>query len=151
MFQSNADMRGTIDRLLDRITGSLWVIVTLTFGAASLGVVNTLTMNVIEQARDLRLMRAVGMTDSQTRRLVLSQAFLLGAVSIVFGAAAGIGFAALINRASNVVFGQQVAFSVDFVLTGGCVVVGIAITTLAAILPANRAVRYSGMARGEKG
>ena len=58
-------------------------------------------------------------------------------------ALAGIGFAAIINQATNAVFGQQVAFHLHPPLIGGCLVVGLAVTVLAALVPANRAVRLS--------
>jgi putative ABC transport system permease protein len=149
MIQSNSELRTTIDRLLERITASLWIIVVLTFAVASLGVVNTLTMNVIEQSRDLSLMRAVGMTSAQTRRLVLSQAGILGKVSLIPGAAAGIGLAALINATTNAAFGQQVEFHIHLALVLGCMAVGFLITILAACIPARNAAKYA-MATSEK-
>jgi putative ABC transport system permease protein len=85
MLQSNADLRGLIDGLLERVVASLWVVVTLVFAVASLGVVNTLTLNVLEQAPELGVMRAIGMISSRTKRLVLTQAVLIGAVSLFLG------------------------------------------------------------------
>jgi putative ABC transport system permease protein len=149
MLQSNADLRALIDGLLERVVLSLWVLVALVFAVASLGVANTLALNVLEQAPELSVMRAVGMVSRQTKRLVLAQACLIGAVSLFSGALAGIGLAALIIQATNAVFGQQVAFRLDLPLTGGCFVVGLAITALAALVPANRAVRLAAMASGK--
>ncbi len=85
VLQSNSDLRGLIDRLLERVVASLWVMVTLVFAVASLGVVNTLTLNVLEQAPELGVMRAIGMISSRTKRLVLTQAVLIGAVSLFLG------------------------------------------------------------------
>ncbi len=143
MFQSNADLRGVIGHLLERIVVSLWVIVTLTFAIASLGVANTLTLNVLEQARELSVLRAIGMVSAQTRQLVLVQAFLLGTVSLSLGAAAGIGLAFVVNHATNMVFGQEVVFRTNLPLTGGCLAVGIVIITAAALVPARHAVKIS--------
>jgi putative ABC transport system permease protein len=123
----------------------------LTFAVASLGVVNTLTMNVIEQSRDLSLLRAIGMTSSQTRRLVLGQAGLLGQVSLIPGAAAGIGLAAFINASANAAFGQQVEFHIHLALILGCVAMGLLITMLAACIPARHAVHFAKLAGGGKG
>jgi putative ABC transport system permease protein len=106
---------------------------------------------VIEQSRDLSLMRAVGMTRRQTRGLVLCQAVLLGLVSLIPGAAAGIGLAAVINASANAALGQQVEFHVHFALVMGCVAAGMLIMTLAACIPARHAVHYASLAAGGKG
>ena len=143
VFQSNEDLRGLIDDLLARVTGSLWALVALTFAVAALGVVNTLAMNVLEQARELGVLRSLGMTSRQARAVVLLQALLIGLASLVPGAAAGIGLAALINRTTNVVFGQQIHFVVNLRLTCGCLAAGLAITALAALAPAAQAARLS--------
>ena len=143
IVQSNADLRGDIDHLVARIQGALWVLVVLTFGVASLGVVNTLTMNVLEQARELGVLRAVGMTGCQVRRVVIGQAVLSGLASFGPGCAAGIGLAALINTMSNAVFGRQMAFAVHLPLTCGCFAAAMLVAVLAACLPARRAARLS--------
>ena len=46
----------------------------LGFVVAAFGIANTLTMNVLEQTRELALLRVVAMTRRQVRRLVLAQA-----------------------------------------------------------------------------
>jgi putative ABC transport system permease protein len=149
--QSNAGLRALIDRLLARVTASLWVIVVLIFLVAALGVVNTLTMNVIEQAPDLAVLRAVGMTGGPARWFVLAQAVLVGAASLAPGALAGLGFAAVLNRLTNAAYGLQVVFRTSWPLTLGCFAVGLAITALAALLPAARAAAAAALGTGTKG
>jgi putative ABC transport system permease protein len=148
VLQSNADLRGHIDGLLARIEGGLWVLVGLIFAVGSLGVVNTLTMNVLEQAHELSVLRAIGMTGGQVRRVVVCQAVLTGLASLAPGAAAGVGLAALITRMANVAFGQQTPFAVDWTLTGGCFTAAMAIAALAALLPARHAARLSAVYSG---
>ncbi len=43
------------------VTGGLWVLLTLGLVVGALGVVNTLTMNVLELTRELGMLRAIGM------------------------------------------------------------------------------------------
>ena len=114
------------------VSGSLWVLVALIFAVASLGVVNTLAMNVLEQVHELAVLRSLGMTRGQVRRVVQFQALLIGLASMAPGAAAGIGLAALLNRATNVAFGRQVVFAVHLPLTCGCFAAGMVITAIAA-------------------
>ncbi len=47
---------------------------------AAFGVVNTLTMNVLEQTRELGLLRIVAMTRGQVRKAILTQAAMIGAM-----------------------------------------------------------------------
>lgn len=56
---------------------------------AALGVVNTLTTNVLDQTRELGALRAVGLQRGQLRRLVVWQAVVLALASAVPGAPAG--------------------------------------------------------------
>src|SRR5262249_12681759 len=75
--QSNAELRGFIDQGVDAVTGFFWMLVVLVLVVASLGMVNTLTMNVLEQTRELGVLRAVAMKRGQVRKLVLAQALFL--------------------------------------------------------------------------
>jgi len=146
LLQSYAEVRDFIDRLLARVAGMLWVLLALTFVVASLGVVNTLTMNVLEQTHDLAVLRALGMKRCQVRRVVLAQAFLTSLTSLVPGSAAGVLLAYLLNRSSNYLHGHQVAFRVDWVLVCGCCIMALVIGVVAALIPAQRAGKVSGAA-----
>jgi putative ABC transport system permease protein len=53
---------------------SLWLLVFMGFVVAAFGIVNTLTMNVLEQTRELGLLRIVAMTKKQVRRTIITQA-----------------------------------------------------------------------------
>jgi putative ABC transport system permease protein len=143
LLQSNEDLRGYIDRLLGGVTGALWALMALAFVVASLGVVNTLTMNVAEQAREFGVLRAVGMRRGQLRRVVLAQALITGAVSLVPGTVVGVGLAYLLNRSTGLLFGAEMAFRVDPGLVLGCTGMALAFGTLAASLPARPAARMS--------
>ena len=65
----------------------------LGFVVAAFGIANTLTMNVLEQTRELALLRVVAMTRRQVRKMVLSQAGIIGLIGLVLGTLAGIGTA----------------------------------------------------------
>jgi putative ABC transport system permease protein len=111
------------------------------FVVASFGLVNTLTMNVLEQTRELGLMRIVGMTRFQIATYVLSQAAVLGVVGLLPGAAAGELTAYVTNRVSTPLFGHPVVFHSRPEVVIGCVAVGLMLSIAAACLPASRAAR----------
>jgi len=111
------------------------------FVVAALAIVNTLTMNVLEQTRELGILRAVGLQRRQLRKLVLAQALTLAVISLVPGTVIGLILAYLFNQLSHDVLSHAVAFRVDFAFVAGCLAVATAVTLLAALLPARRAAR----------
>ncbi|MBI4618312.1 MAG: ABC transporter permease [Planctomycetes bacterium] len=143
MFQSLADVRRYIEALMAGVVGFLWLLLALSFLVAAFGIVNTLTMNVLEQTRELGLLRAVAMTRGQVRKMVLAQAILLGLISLAPGVGAGIAIAFLMNLGTVAVLGQPVDFALDPVLLAGSFAVALAITIAAAFLPARRAARLN--------
>ena len=85
VLRSNADLRGMVDQLAARITGALERLAALVFVIAGLGIANTFVMIVRDQARQFGLLRALGLTRRQLRRVVLVQALLLAGGSLVPG------------------------------------------------------------------
>jgi putative ABC transport system permease protein len=141
MFQSNAELLRQLEQMMAGIVGFLWVLMALVFLVALLGIVNTLTMNVLEQTRELGILRALGTKRSQIRKMIFAQAVAIGVISLLPGAALGMGLAYLINLATYPLTGQQVAFQLQPAFIGECVLVGLATAVLAAFWPAQRAAR----------
>jgi putative ABC transport system permease protein len=141
LFQSNADLRTMIEGMLNRVGAALWGLMVLAFAVASLGIVNTLTMNVHDQTREFGVLRALGLKRMQVGKVVLAQALMLAGVSLVPGAIAGVGMAYAINRASAAWTGTACVFKMDFVLIIGSCTAALVMAMLAALSPARRAVR----------
>lgn len=141
MIQTMAEFRDFVSGLLDSVIGFLWMLMGVIFVVASLGVVNTLTVNVLEQTRELGLLRAVAMTRRQVRRVILYQALGLGVVSLVPGLLVGVGVAFLLNRGTAATLGTAVDFRISSGLLVGSFVATLVITQVAAYLPARRAAR----------
>jgi len=143
MLSSLTDITRMIDKMAGGIRACLWGILALGFIVAAFGVVNTLTMNMMEQTREFGLLRAVAMTRRQVRRTVLAQAAILAGVGLVPGAASGIFVAYLINLATMAALGHPVAFGFHPVLTLASLGGAFAIVLLAALIPAQRAARLN--------
>jgi len=139
LLQTMDEFKVFIDGMINGVLGFLWVLIAMVFVVASLGIVNTLTMNMLEQTREVGLLRAVAMTRGQVRKMVVAQAVGLGVISLAPGAVVGIGIAYLLNKGSSVGSGQPVDFHVQPVLVVGSFVVALGIAVLAAYLPARRA------------
>jgi putative ABC transport system permease protein len=98
-------------------------------------------MNVLEQTREIGILRAVAMTRRQVRRLIVAQALALGVVGLLPGCVLGALTAWVMNVAGRAMLGQPIPFHLEPGFVAGCVVAGFAITLLAALLPARRAAR----------
>ena len=143
MLQSIADISRMIDKMAGGIRACLWGILVLGFIVAAFGVVNTLTMNMMEQTREFGLLRAVAMTRRQVRRTILAQAAILAGVGLIPGSASGIFVAYLINLATMTAVGHPVAFGLHPTLVLGSFLAAFAIVLIAALVPAQRAARLN--------
>jgi putative ABC transport system permease protein len=141
LLHSQAELHSYIDRAVLGVVGLVWALLAMVFVVAALGMVNTLTMNVLEQTRELGMLRAVGLQRRQLRKLVLAQAAAVALLSVIPSTIAGLALAYVINMLSDALLAHTVAFRIDAGLLGGCLGTGIVITLLAALLPARRAAR----------
>jgi putative ABC transport system permease protein len=141
MLQTNAELLGIIDEAMNGVAGFLWVVIALILIVASLGIVNTLTMNVLEQTRELGMLRAIGLRRGQVARLVVSQALAVGVLGLLPGMGLGILLTYLMNLASAALIGHAVPFRLEGTFVLGCAVVALATALAAALWPARRAAR----------
>lgn len=107
---------------------------------AALGLLNTLTINVLERTREIGVVRAVGGSRRQVRRMVTAEALLLGVFSAAMGVLAGIamsyGFVAALSA-----FGWSAPYTFPVIGIVAAVVVGVLLALFAAILPARSAAQ----------
>ena len=104
---------------------------------------NTFSMLVAQRTRELALMRALGASRRQVTRSVLLEAVVVGLISSVLGLAAGVGVAKLLTAVFGAVGAQFPSGPTVIALRTVVVsfVVGVLVTSLAALLPARRASR----------
>ena len=104
------------------VVASLWAMVVLGLMVSAVGVTNTLTINVLEQTRELGLLRIVAMTQNQVRKTIFTQAVIMALLALVPGIIAGVSVAYMINVAMMPVIGHpvQFAFHPALLLGGVC-------------------------------
>jgi putative ABC transport system permease protein len=141
MLQSNAEFRARIHHMMGGVIGFLWLLLALVFVVASLGIVNTLTMNVMEQTREIAVLRSVALQRRQVRAMILLQALALGLCSLVPGVGIGLILAFLMNLSTHILLGQPVEFQAEIWFVLACCAACLAIAMGAAWVPARRASR----------
>ena len=107
-------------------------------------VFNALSMTILERTRELGMLRALGSTRAMIARSVITEALILGLLGSVLGVLFGYGMA----KGLVYLFGQAFLFEItELVLSPfalvSAMVVGVAVTVLAALYPAMRAGRVS--------
>jgi putative ABC transport system permease protein len=134
-------IQGAIGDALDRVFGLFDALALVAVVVAALGVVNTLSMNVLERVREIGVLRAAGMTRAQVWRSVVVEAGITGLLGAMCGIAAGIvlGGLMVILAGGRVVDLGNLAWPA--ILTA--LVLGVVLAVLAAAYPARLASRVS--------
>lgn len=143
IFQSLSDLRDLVRRTISGLTSRLWMILFLALIIAGFAIVNTLTMSVIQQTRQLGLLRVVGMTRRQVVCMFLIQSLVLGLLALVPGTVLGVVMGYLITICFRGVADHGVVFALNPTHLALYLVMGILLSLLAALLPAIRAVRLN--------
>lgn len=141
ILQSFADVGELIDRIMGGVEAGLWAVLSLQFIVAGFGIANTLTMNVLEQTREIGLLRVVAMTRGQVRKMIFTQAGLIGLVAVSLGVPGGVMVGWILNICTRPLTGQPIAFVLHPWLFVGGPLMSLLIVVAAAWFPAERAVR----------
>ncbi len=141
ILQDRTEYQETIEGRIDALLVTVNALVGFAVIIAVLGIVNTLMLSVFERTREIGLLRAVGMTRRQTRRMIRWEAVIIAVFGGVLGILVGtlLGFIAVQAMPESFItdFGIPVGNFVVILIM--CIVVGV----LAAILPARRAARLN--------
>ncbi|MFJ9697685.1 ABC transporter permease [Kitasatospora sp. NPDC101183] len=133
-------VQGQINTLLYLIYG----LVTLSIIVAVLGVVNTLALSVVERTREIGLLRAIGLSRRQLRRMIRLESVVIALFGAVLGTGLGLAWGVTAQR---VLRDQGLGtLSVPVVTVGLTLVASVVIGLLAALIPAFRAGRMNVLA-----
>jgi putative ABC transport system permease protein len=125
---------------VNQILGIFYVLLALCVLVSLFGIVNTLALSVLERTRELGMLKAIGMTRRQVRRMVRHESVITALIGAVLGIAVGLFLAALSTTALS---SEGLKFSLPVGALIAFTIVAIVAGMLAAILPARRAARLN--------
>jgi putative ABC transport system permease protein len=136
--QNQQELKDSIGGQLDTLLGAVYGLLLLAVIVSLFGIVNTLALSIYERTRELGLLRAVGMSRRQARRIVRYEAVITALIGAALGIVLGVVFAIIASRPlAEEGFELEIPIATLVILVVLAVIAGI----VAAIGPARRASR----------
>ncbi len=137
-LQTKSQFRANQEQGLNALLNLLYVLLSLSIVISLFGIVNTLVLTVFERTRELGMLRAVGMSRRQVRRMIRHESVITALLGAAFGIPLGVLLALMIGVAINfaaftVPWGTLIVFVIAAIIAG----------LIAAIFPARRAGRLN--------
>jgi putative ABC transport system permease protein len=125
---------------LSTFLAMLYVLLAFSVIVSLFGMVNTLVLSVFERTRELGMLRAIGMTRRQARRMIRHESVITALIGAALGLGLGVFLAAVVTQALSK---YDVAFSLPVPMLVAFTVVAVLAGIGAAIMPARRASRLN--------
>jgi putative ABC transport system permease protein len=138
---SNQSLIENVLTLINQAYSMFDVMAMIAVFVGALGIVNTLTMNVVERTQEIGMLRSIGLTRGQTMVMVLTESLLMG----LMGGVLGLGFGILLTRiflwSMTAMSGYKITFVIPVQAIAAALIIALVVSQLAAIFPARRAAQ----------
>ena len=139
---SQQGFKDQVSKQTDQIVYLLYALLAMSVVISLFGIANSLFLSIHERTREFGLLRAIGATRRQVRRMVRYESAITAAIGGVLGIAVGILFGALITASlSELGLSFRLPIGQLFIFFALAVIVGI----VGAVLPARRGSRIDVM------
>ncbi|RCH70643.1 ABC transporter permease [Streptomyces sp. SDr-06] len=142
--RNQADYKKLVHDQIAVLLYLVYALLGLAIVIAVLGVVNTLALSVVERTREIGLLRAIGLSRVQLRRMVRLESVVIAVFGALLGLALGMVWGVAVQRV--LALQGLDAFAVPWSTIAAVVVGSVAVGLVAALLPALRASRMNVLA-----
>jgi putative ABC transport system permease protein len=134
--RNQAEIKQDQEDQLNQLVALIYVLLGLSVIVSIFGIVNTLALTILERTRELGMLRAIGTSRSQVRRMVRYESVINALLGTIVGAIVGLGLAvAAVQALADEGLSLSVPISLPIVVLIAAIILGV----LAAIRPARRA------------
>jgi len=138
--QTKTQYTDAVKKSVNQLLSMLYALLAVSVIISLFGIVNTLVLTVYERTREIGMLRAIGTTRRQMRRIVRYESVITSVIGGVLGTVLGVLFAYVVTSR---VASQGITFSIPWVQLVDFLVVAALVGVVAAVLPARRASRIS--------
>lgn len=143
---SNAELKKSTTDAINQQFGFFNAIVAIAVLVGVLGVVNTLTMSVLERTREIGVLRALGASRWRVRRTMGDESLLISLAGTLSGIGAGLLVGVIWVLGMRATTFPGISMHLPVTLMATLAVLGVVMGVLAAILPAQRAAKLDPLA-----
>ena len=136
--RSNAEYREHIEGQVGQITNLLYALLAMSVMISLFGIANNLFLSIHERTREFGLLRAVGATGPQIRRVVRYESVITAVIGGLLGIGVGVFFAWLMIQALK---DLGLSFSLPVGQIAGFLLLAVAVGVVGAVVPARRGAR----------
>jgi putative ABC transport system permease protein len=112
VLQTNAEYRKEVATAIEQSFRITYAMEAIAIIIAIIGIINTLMVSVLDRTREIGMLRAIGFTKEQVRKVVVSEAGVMGVIAGLFGALAGVGFTLIITQ---IILREVIGWTTPFV------------------------------------
>ncbi|MEO3850523.1 FtsX-like permease family protein [Streptomyces sp. B8F3] len=142
--RDQADFKELIREQIIVLLYLVFALLGLAIVIAVLGVVNTLALSVVERTREIGMLRAIGLSRRQTRRMIRLESVVIAVFGALLGLVLGLAWGAGVHEV--LALEGMRAFAIDWTVQLAVVIGSVLVGLLAALLPALRASRLNVLA-----
>jgi putative ABC transport system permease protein len=141
IVESNQALLQRVSGLMQNAFSMFDVLALIAMLVGFMGIMNTLTMNVMERTQEIGMLRGVGMTRLQVLVMILAEAVQIGLLGGVLGLAFGVILSRIIMASMKAMSGYTLAYVLPLERILLAILMAVIISQLAALLPALKAAR----------
>ncbi len=139
-IQTKSQYTASLSKQVDQLLLMIYALLAVSVIISIFGIVNTLVLSVYERTREIGMLRAIGTTRRQMRRIVRYESVITSVIGGILGTVLGVLFAYVVTTR---LASQGITFSVPWVQLVAFLIVAAVVGVVAAVLPAYRASRVS--------